>query len=83
ITVDNALGGATGPEAAARTIPFGKAGAPADIASAAVFLASDDAAYITGQRLVVDGGMEAQLRSPAVDAQIDVSGIASRLGFED
>lgn len=82
ITVDNALGGATGPEAAARTIPFGKAGAPADIASAAAFLASDDAAYITGQRLVVDGGMEAQLRSPAVDAQIDVSGIASRLGFE-
>lgn len=79
ITVDNALGGATGPEAAARTIPFGSAGSPKDIASAAAFLASDDAAYITGQRLVVDGGMEAQLRSPAVDAQIDVSGIASRL----
>lgn len=80
ITVDNALGGATGPEAAARTIPFGSAGSPKDIASAAAFLASDDAAYITGQRLVVDGGMEAQLRSPAVDAQIDVTGIANRLG---
>jgi 3-oxoacyl-[acyl-carrier protein] reductase len=80
ITVENALGGATGPEAAARTIPLGRPGSPADIASAAAFLASDDAAYITGQRIVVDGGMEAQLRSPAVDAQIDAAGIAKRLG---
>lgn len=78
ITVDNALGGATGPEAAARTIPLGRPGSPSDIASAAVFLASDDAAYITGQRIVVDGGMDAQLRSPAVDVQIDL-GIADRL----
>ena len=79
ITVDNALGGATGPEAAGRTIPLGRPGSPADIASAAVFLASDDAAYITGQRIVVDGGMDAQLRSPAVDVQIDAIGIASRM----
>ena len=79
ITVDNALGGATGPEAAGRTIPLGMPGSPADIASAAAFLASDDAAYITGQRVVVDGGMDAQLRSPAVDVQIDTSGIAGRL----
>lgn len=78
-TVDNALGGATGPEAAARTIPLGRPGSSNDIASAAAFLASDDAAYITGQRIVVDGGMDAQLRSPAVDVQIDVSGIADRL----
>ena len=78
ITVDNALGGATGPEAAARTIPLGRPGSPADIASAAAFLASEDAAYITGQRIVVDGGMDAQLRSPAVDVQIDM-GIADRL----
>ena len=79
ITVDNALGGATGPEAAGRTIPLGRPGSPADIAAAAIFLASDDAAYITGQRIVVDGGMDAQLRSPAVDVQIDVPGIAGRL----
>ena len=78
ITVDNTLSGATGPEAAARTIPLGRPGSPADIASAAVFLASEDAAYITGQRIVVDGGMDAQLRSPAVDVQIDM-GIADRL----
>ena len=78
ITVDNALGGATGPDAAGRTIPLGHAGSPNDIAAAAAFLASDDAAYITGQRIVVDGGMDAQLRSPAVDVQIDL-GIAKRI----
>ena len=78
ITVDNTLSGATGPEAAARTIPLGRPGSPADIASAAVFLASEDAAYVTGQRIVVDGGMDAQLRSPAVDVQIDM-GIVDRL----
>jgi 3-oxoacyl-[acyl-carrier protein] reductase len=78
ITVDNALGGATGPDAAGRTIPLGRPGLPADVASAAAFLASEDAAYITGQRIVVDGGMDAQLRSPGVDVPIDL-GIAGRL----
>lgn len=78
ITVDNALGGATGPEAAGRTIPLARPGTPADVAAAAAFLASEDAAYITGQRLVVDGGMDAQLRSPGVDVQIDL-GIAGRI----
>ena len=38
-------------------IPLGKLGSPEDVAAAAAFLASDDAAYITGQVLVVDGGM--------------------------
>lgn len=38
-------------------IPLGKLGCPEDVAAAAAFLASDDAAYITGQVLVVDGGM--------------------------
>jgi 3-oxoacyl-[acyl-carrier protein] reductase len=78
ITVDNALGGATSPEAAGRTIPLGRPGSPTDVAAAAAFLASDDAAYITGQRIVVDGGMDVQLRSPAVDVQIDLS-LADRL----
>lgn len=38
-------------------IPLARFGAPEDIAKAVAFLASDDAAYITGQVLVVDGGM--------------------------
>ena len=38
-------------------IPMGKLGAAEDVAKAAAFLASDDAAYITGQVLCVDGGM--------------------------
>lgn len=38
-------------------IPLGRAGLPGDVAGAAHFLAGDDAAYITGQVLQVDGGM--------------------------
>jgi len=37
-------------------IPLGRYGQPEDIANVAVFLASDAAAYITGQTIVVDGG---------------------------
>lgn len=37
-------------------IPIGKIGKPEDIAHAAVFLASDEASYITGQTITVDGG---------------------------
>ena len=54
-------------------IPLPRQGTPADIAAAVAFLASDDAAYITGARIVVDGGMDAQLRSPSVDYNFDFS----------
>lgn len=37
-------------------IPLGRLGTPRDVANAALFLASDDASYITGTTIVVDGG---------------------------
>ena len=41
----------------AAAIPLGRMGRPEDVAGAVAFLAGDDAAYITGQVLCVDGGM--------------------------
>ena len=38
-------------------IPLGRIGDPREVANAAVFLASDMASYITGQVMLVDGGM--------------------------
>jgi D-sorbitol dehydrogenase (acceptor) len=42
--------------AVGKAVPLGYMGAPADIAGAAVFLASDESSYITAQTLNVDGG---------------------------
>lgn len=39
--------------------PVGRFGAPEDIAAAALWLASDEAAFVTGQTLIVDGGLTA------------------------
>ena len=44
-------------EATLAAIPMSRLGAPEDVARAVAFLASDEAAYITGQVLAVDGGM--------------------------
>ena len=44
-------------------IPAGRVGTAAEVASAAVFLASDEASYVTGANFLVDGGMTSQLIS--------------------
>lgn len=49
------------------TVPLGRGGRAEDLAGPALFLVSDDAAYVTGTRLVVDGGVLAGQRSPQVD----------------
>jgi 3-oxoacyl-[acyl-carrier protein] reductase len=49
------------------SIPLGRVGEVEELAGPAVFLASDDARYITGHLLVVDGGLLAQQRSAQVD----------------
>jgi NAD(P)-dependent dehydrogenase (short-subunit alcohol dehydrogenase family) len=56
-------------ERAARgaSIPLGRLGTPDDLTGAVAFLASDDARYVTGQVLAVDGGLLAQQRAPQVD----------------
>ena len=44
-------------QTAAKQIPLGRVGLPADVANAVAFLASDEASYITGHVLSVNGGL--------------------------
>jgi meso-butanediol dehydrogenase/(S,S)-butanediol dehydrogenase/diacetyl reductase len=50
-----------------RLIPLGRFGEPEEIAKAALFLVSDDASFVTGTCLVVDGGQRASLGAPAIE----------------
>jgi glucose 1-dehydrogenase len=52
-------------EAGARRIPWGRLGTPRDIGRAVAYLASDDADYVTGSVLQVDGGYKLGLRDAA------------------
>jgi NAD(P)-dependent dehydrogenase (short-subunit alcohol dehydrogenase family) len=50
-----------------QVVPMGRLGTPEDLAGPTVFLATEDARYITGACLVVDGGVLVQQRSAPVD----------------
>jgi NAD(P)-dependent dehydrogenase (short-subunit alcohol dehydrogenase family) len=71
--VDNGTVVSGNPIPPSETIPLPRQGTPEDVAGAVAFLASDDASYITGTRIFVDGGMDAQLRTPSVDFRYDFS----------
>jgi NAD(P)-dependent dehydrogenase (short-subunit alcohol dehydrogenase family) len=62
--VGRLLGQADDPSAARSALvarqPMGRLGTPEEIAAAALYLASDDAAFITGTGLVIDGGLTAR-----------------------
>jgi NAD(P)-dependent dehydrogenase (short-subunit alcohol dehydrogenase family) len=49
------------------TVPLGRTGLAEDMAGPAVFAASDDAAYMTGSKLYVDGGVLFQQRPPQIE----------------
>lgn len=57
-TLEGAAGAAGDPKAlVAAMVPLGTIGQPDDIAAGVVYLASDDARYVTGSELVIDGGL--------------------------
>jgi NAD(P)-dependent dehydrogenase (short-subunit alcohol dehydrogenase family) len=62
--VGRLLGGSDDPVAARQALvarqPIGRLGTPEEIAAAALYLASDDASFITGTGLVIDGGWTAK-----------------------
>jgi NAD(P)-dependent dehydrogenase (short-subunit alcohol dehydrogenase family) len=62
-----------------RHIPLGRGGEPDEVANAALFLASDQAAYITGATLLVDGGQMASKFGAWSELEAEFSGDRWRL----
>jgi 3-oxoacyl-[acyl-carrier protein] reductase len=58
----NSLGPA-GLQRAGKDIPWGRVGKPEEVASVIGFLTSDDSGYVTGQALIVDGGLTIKMRA--------------------
>ena len=54
-----------------RLTPLGRIGQPIDIAKGVVFLASNDAEFITGHNLVIDGGLKYNIDSDFMDDNVD------------
>lgn len=67
-------GGEDGVAAVARTVPLGRLAQPSDVGGAAVFLASDAAAYISGASILVHGGGERPAFLEAATANKDQQG---------
>jgi 3-oxoacyl-[acyl-carrier protein] reductase len=55
--------GPDGLQRAGQEIPWGRVGRPEEVASVIGFLTSDDAVYVTGQSLIVDGGLTIKMRA--------------------
>ena len=63
--------------------PIGRWGSPEDVANAALYLASDEASFVTGAVLTVDGGLTIQTPESAVRKSFRARWRSSRVRFED
>lgn len=72
VSTPRAHGGPPDPPAERATVPLGRRGVPAEVASVVAFLVSDWSSYLTGQVIVVDGGMSSRRTFYAGEQNIPV-----------